>query len=79
MANLSFELRCAADRLEGLGHALDEVREMFRVIQESLSAGDVARAEILASIGWQFAEMWDQANYGTVDEIRKVIAGVSHA
>jgi hypothetical protein len=78
MPDLKFELRKAADSIEGLGRALEEAREIFRTIQDSLETGLVPRAENMASIGWQFAELWAESTCGDANEIRKVVAEVSH-
>jgi hypothetical protein len=78
MPDLKLELRKAADRIEGLGRALEEAREIFRTIQDSLEAGLVPRAENMASIGWQFAELWAESTCGEAKEIRKMIAEVAH-
>lgn len=79
MADLNFELRKAADRIDGLNRALEEAREIFRTIQDSIEAGLVPRAEHMASIGWQFAEWWSESTFGDAAEIRKLIAEANHA
>lgn len=75
MAEISaFDFKCAVDRIGTLSSHLEEVRELFLAIRDGARFEDFARAEFLASMGWQFVELVLNGSSTEAERLRKVLA-----